>query len=83
MRSLYGNPSNAKPVTLTITSWRNPNLLFLTTAHWLCHSHASHSLEKGAPLSLVKESLGHSSIAITKKYLHAKADDSSGMYLFD
>ena len=51
--------------------------------HWLRHSHASHSLDKGAPLSLVKETLGHSSIAITEKYLHAKPDDSSGMYLFD
>ena len=58
--------------------------------HWLRHSHASHSLDKGAPLSLVKETLGHSSIslqlaplaiAITEKYLHAKPDDSSGMYL--
>ena len=45
--------------------------------HWLRHSHASHSLDKGAPLSLVKETLGHSSIAITEKYLHAKPDDSS------
>jgi integrase/recombinase XerD len=51
--------------------------------HWLRYSHASHSLDKGAPLSLVKETLGHSSIAITEKYLHAKPDDSSGMYLFD
>ena len=50
--------------------------------HWLRHSHASHSLDKSAPLSLVKETLGHSSIAITKKYLHLLPDDSSGMYLF-
>jgi integrase/recombinase XerD len=50
--------------------------------HWLRHSHASHSLDRGAPLSLVKETLGHSSISITEKYLHAKPDDSSGMYLF-
>ena len=50
--------------------------------HWLCHSHASHSLDKGAPLSLVKGTLGHSSIAITEKYLHAKPVDSYRMYLF-
>jgi integrase/recombinase XerD len=49
--------------------------------HWLRHSHASHSLDKGAPLSLVQQTLGHSSIATTEKYLHAKPDDSSGMYL--
>ena len=50
--------------------------------HWLRHSHASHSLDKGALLSLVKETLGHSRIAITEKYLHLLPDDSSGMYLF-
>lgn len=49
--------------------------------HWLRHSHASHSLDGGAPLSLVQQTLGHSSIATTEKYLHAKPDDSSGMYL--
>ena len=49
--------------------------------HWLRHSHASHSLDGGAPLSLVQQTLGHSSIASTEKYLHAKPDDSSGMYL--
>jgi len=49
--------------------------------HWLRHSHASHSLDKGAPLHLVQQTLGHSSIAITERYLHAKPDDSSALYL--
>lgn len=49
--------------------------------HWLRHSHASHSLDKGAPLHLVQQTLGHSSIAVTEKYLHAKPNDSSALYL--
>ena len=49
--------------------------------HWLRHSHASHSLEKGAPIHLVQQTLGHSSIAITERYLHANPDDSSALYL--
>lgn len=51
--------------------------------HWLRHAHASHSLDKGASTSLVQETLGHSSIVTTERYLHAKPDDSSAMYLFD
>jgi len=49
--------------------------------HWLRHSHASHSLERGAPLQLVKESLGHSHIAMTERYLHARPGESSALYL--
>ena len=51
--------------------------------HWLRHSHASHSLDRGAPIHLLQKTLGHSSVAITEKYLHAKPTDSSGLYLPD
>ncbi|MEY2831360.1 MAG: hypothetical protein RLZZ574_618, partial [Cyanobacteriota bacterium] len=37
--------------------------------------------EKGAPISLVKETLGHSSVAITSRYLHVRPDQSSSLYL--
>ena len=49
--------------------------------HWLRHSHASHALDRGAPLHLVRDTLGHVSIKTTGKYLHARPDDSSGLYL--
>lgn len=49
--------------------------------HWLRHAHASHSLEHGAPIHLVQATLGHSSIATTSRYLHARPNDSSGLYL--
>jgi len=49
--------------------------------HWLRHAHASHSLERGAPISLVQATLGHSSVATTGRYLHARPNDSSGRYL--
>ena len=49
--------------------------------HWLRHAHASHSLEHGAPIHLVQATLGHSSIATTSRYLHARPSDSSGLYL--
>ncbi|MFL9458609.1 MULTISPECIES: tyrosine-type recombinase/integrase [Nostocales] len=51
--------------------------------HWLRHSHASHSLDRGAPIHLLQRTLGHSSVAITEMYLHARPTDSSGLYLPD
>lgn len=49
--------------------------------HDLRHSHATHSLERGAPISLVSQTLGHASIATTGRYLHARPNDGSGRYL--
>src|SRR5579885_1236998 len=44
----------------------------LVSPHWLRHAHASHAIEKGAPLPLVRDTLGHASIATTNKYTHAR-----------
>lgn len=51
------------------------------SAHWLRHSHASHALDRGANIALVRDTLGHSSLAVTSRYTHAKPDDSSAMHL--
>ena len=39
--------------------------------HWLRHSHATHALERGAPIHLVQATLGHASVATTGRYLRA------------
>jgi integrase/recombinase XerD len=49
--------------------------------HWLRHAHASHALDRGAPVHLVAATLGHASIATTGKYAHARPTDSSARYL--
>ena len=51
------------------------------SAHWLRHAHASHALDRGAPIHLVQATLGHSSVATTGRYLHARPNDSSSRYL--
>jgi len=51
------------------------------SCHWMRHAHASHALDHGAPIHLVQATLGHSSIATTGKYLHARPSDSSSSYL--
>lgn len=49
--------------------------------HWLRHSHASHALDRGATVVLVRDTLGHSSLAITSRYTHAKPNESSALHL--
>lgn len=48
---------------------------------WLRHAHASHSLERGAPIHLVQATLGHQNLQTTGRYLHARPSDSSSRYL--
>jgi site-specific recombinase XerD len=49
--------------------------------HWLRHAHASHALDRGAPIHLVQATLGHASISTTGRYLHARPKESSGRFL--
>ena len=49
--------------------------------HWLRHAHALHALDHGAPIHLVQATLGHSSVATTSSYLHARPGDSSARFL--
>lgn len=49
--------------------------------HWLRHSHASHALDRGASVALVRDTLGHASLAVTSMYTHAKPNQSSALHL--
>ena len=49
--------------------------------HWMRHAHATHSLENGAPITLVQATLGHKSMETTAKYTHVRPNASSGQYL--
>ncbi|MEN6356543.1 MAG: tyrosine-type recombinase/integrase [Armatimonadota bacterium] len=49
--------------------------------HWLRHGHASHALDAGCPVHVVKDTLGHSSLATTSRYAHARPTESSSDYL--
>jgi integrase/recombinase XerD len=49
--------------------------------HWMRHAHASHALDRGAPIHLVQQTLGHVSVATTGRYLHARPSESSARYL--
>ena len=51
--------------------------------HWMRHAHASHALDRHAPIHLVQATLGHASVSTTGRYLHARPNESSGLYLPD
>jgi integrase/recombinase XerD len=49
--------------------------------HWMRHAHASHALDRSAPIHLVQATLGHASVSTTGRYLHARPTESSSLYL--
>ena len=52
-----------------------------TSAHWLRHAHACHSLNNGAGIELLMKSLGHSSLAVTSRYLHIKPSECTSKFI--
>ena len=52
-----------------------------TSAHWLRHAHACHSLNNGAGIELLMKSLGHSSLAVTSRYLHVKPSECTSKFI--
>ena len=49
--------------------------------HSFRHAHVSHALDNGAPAHLVRQDVGHASLATTSDYAHARPDDTSARYL--
>jgi len=60
---------------------RRAGLSEAVSAHWLRHAHASHALDRGAPVHVVRASLGHASLETTTRYSHARPNDSSALYI--
>ncbi|NOT58886.1 MAG: tyrosine-type recombinase/integrase [Acidobacteria bacterium] len=80
--------SRLKRVLSKVQAWRVVKAAALragikgnVSPHWMRHSHASHALERGATVALVQQTLGHSNIATTGKYLHARPSESSSKHL--
>jgi integrase/recombinase XerD len=76
-----------RPISST-TGWRIVSQAAVTAGikkavspHFLRHSHASHAINRGAAVTTVRDTLGHSSLAVTDRYAHARPDESSGRYL--
>jgi integrase/recombinase XerD len=51
------------------------------TPHKFRHTHATMSIKNGCDLSLLQQSLGHSSIKTTEKYLNYRKNEGSTQYI--
>ena len=60
---------------------RRAGLEISPSPHWLRHACASHSLDRGAPVHVVQQTLGHASLATTSRYTHARPGQSAGAFL--
>jgi len=49
--------------------------------HFMRHAHATHAIDRGAKITTVRDTLGHSSIAVTDRYAHVRPTESSGTSL--
>ena len=81
-RSRQGGPlTDRQARRIVLAAAKRAGLEAVVSPHWLRHAHASHALDRGAPIHLVQATLGHASVATTGRYLHARPADSSARYL--
>lgn len=45
--------------------------------HWLRHAAATHALDRGAPVHVVQQTLGHASLVTTGRYAHKRLDGAA------
>lgn len=79
-----GGPLDTSQVRRIVNAaGRRAGLERKVSPHWMRHAHASHALDRNAPIHLVQATLGHASVATTGRYLHARPTESSSLYLPD
>jgi len=79
-----GGPLDVSQVRrIVYAAARKAGLSQKVSPHWMRHAHASHALDRNAPIHLVQATLGHASVSTTGRYLHARPTESSSFYLPD
>jgi integrase/recombinase XerD len=80
--SRKGNALQPRQVhRLVKSAAKRAGLSIRVSTHWLRHAHVSHALDRGAPVHVVRATVGHASLETTTRYSHARPGDSSARYL--
>jgi len=80
-RKKAGRLDPSQVLRIVRTAAKRAGIAENVSPHWLRHAHATHALERSAPIHLVQATLGHSSVQTTGRYLHARPTESSASYL--
>lgn len=81
-RSAFGGPLSGSQVHHIVKlAAKRAKLPSGCSPHWLRHAHASHAQDRGAPVHLVAQTLGHQSLTTTTRYSHVRPGESSGRFL--
>jgi len=86
---VFGSRTGGRPLDVSqvrrivYATAKKADLAQKISPHWMRHAHASHALDRSAPIHLVQATLGHASVSTTGRYLHARPNESSSFYLPD
>lgn len=75
----FGQPITVRSIDRLVNKFSRAHGMKFTP-HTLRHSFATHLLENGADLLLIKEILGHASLSTTQKYTHVTAESMKRVY---
>lgn len=82
LRSNRGNPLSVRQIQRTVENLgKRADLKRKLSPHDLRHSHATHAHQKGVPMGVLADTLGHESFSTTRIYLHTSPTESSSFYL--
>ena len=74
-----GHLSTVQVWRIIRTAAKRAGLAAAVSPHFMRHAHASHAIDRGAPLHTVQATLGHASVATTGRYLHVRPEESSAL----